>query len=248
MAAMDKVRILVVGDSGVGKTSLVHLICKEESISNPAWSIGCTVEVKPYDYREGLPGMKTFFLEFWDVGGSANHENSRSIFYNSINGLILVHDLTNRKSFVNLRRWLAEVLNAGKDNGGSGAKLFEKNKKWYDFSIDIGDEYDPEQFAGNQIPIIVIGTKLDQAGTARMSKPSRGLNLVEEIGADMFNLDCRDAKQFKPESVGAKKLSHFFDKVIEGRFYTRDVPQPQQLFGLQESQKYFDRSAKRKMV
>ena len=247
---MDKVRILVAGDSGVGKTSLVHLICKEESISNPAWSIGCTVEVKPYDYKEGLPGMKTVFLEFWDIGGSANHENSRSIFYNSINGLILVHDLTNRKSFSNLRRWLAEVLNAGKGTDfistpGTRSPV-EKDKKWFDFNMDIADEYDPEQFAGNQIPIIVVGTKLDQAGTARISKTTRGLNLVEEVGADMFSIDCTDVKQLKPGSVGASKLGAFFDKVIESRYYTREGAQQSLLY--QESQKHFERSTKRKVV
>ena len=32
--------------SGVGKTSLVHLICHNEPTSNPNWTIGCSVEVK----------------------------------------------------------------------------------------------------------------------------------------------------------------------------------------------------------
>jgi hypothetical protein len=34
-------------------------------------------------------------------------------------GLILVHDLTNRKSYLNLRKWLAEVLGAGKELSGN---------------------------------------------------------------------------------------------------------------------------------
>ena len=32
--------------SGVGKTSLVHLICQNEPTSNPSWTIGCSVDVK----------------------------------------------------------------------------------------------------------------------------------------------------------------------------------------------------------
>jgi len=31
---------------GVGKTSLVHLICQNEPTSNPGWTIGCSVDVK----------------------------------------------------------------------------------------------------------------------------------------------------------------------------------------------------------
>ena len=35
----------------------------------------------------------------------------RSIFFNNVNGIILVHDLTNNKSLQNLSKWLNEVLN-----------------------------------------------------------------------------------------------------------------------------------------
>ena len=252
MAALEKVKILVVGDSGVGKTSLVHHICHDESISNPGWTIGCTVEVKLYDYKEGCPGMKTFFLEFWDVGGSASHQNSRAIFYNGVNGLILVHDITNKKSFTNLRRWLAEVLGNGREGNGflsnKQSKTTSGGDSWFEFSIDMGEEYDSEQFVGNQIPVIIIGTKLDQAGTSRILNPSRGLNLAEEIGADMINLNCSDAKQLKPGSLNARKLCAFFDKVIERRFYSRETTQVQQSFGIAESPKYYDRASKRKIV
>lgn len=251
MAALEKVKILVVGDSGVGKTSLVHHICHNEIISTPGWTIGCTAEVKLYDYKEGMPGMKTFFLEFWDVGGPASHENSRSIFYNGVNGLILVHDLTNKKSFTNLRRWLSEVLGSGKEgNSVLSTKQHKPSNKdsWFEFSIDIGEDYDSEQFAGNQIPVLIIGTKLDQAGTARILNSSRGFNLAEEIGADMINLNCTDVKQLKPGSLNAKKLYNFFDKVIERRFFSREVSQFQQPLGTAESPKFYDRSSKRKMV
>ncbi|XP_021349721.1 rab-like protein 3 [Mizuhopecten yessoensis] len=120
MAAVDKIKIVVVGDSGVGKTSLVHLICHNETTSNPGWTIGCSVEVKLHEYKAGTPSQKTYFTELWDVVGSTSHENSRAIFYNPVHGIILVHDLTNRKSHHNLRKWLQEVLNRDnpKDNNG----------------------------------------------------------------------------------------------------------------------------------
>ncbi|KAJ8480329.1 hypothetical protein OPV22_024056 [Ensete ventricosum] len=41
-----QVRVLVVGDAGVGKTSLVHLILKGSSIARPSQTVGCTVGVK----------------------------------------------------------------------------------------------------------------------------------------------------------------------------------------------------------
>lgn len=239
MAAVEKVRIFVVGDSGVGKTSLVHLICHEESISSPAWTIGCTVEVKLYDYKEGMPGAKTFFLEFWDIGGSANHEMSRPIFYNSVNGLILVHDLTNKKSFSNLSKWLSEVLNSSSSNNGANSK---SNENW--FGGDTVEDFDLEQFAGSQIPTLVVGTKLDLAGSSRITNSSRGMNLVDEIGADMVNINCTDSTQLRPGHVNTRKLRNFFDKVVERRFNSRDITQS---YGYQDGPRLFqERSSKRK--
>ena len=44
----------------------------------------------------------TFLPELFDVGGSQAHRNSRHVFYNNVAGVVLVHDLSNRKSQRNL--------------------------------------------------------------------------------------------------------------------------------------------------
>ncbi|CAH1795335.1 unnamed protein product [Owenia fusiformis] len=203
MATIEKVRILVVGDSGVGKTSLVHLMVNNEPIGNPSWTIGGSVDVKLHDYKAGTPAEKTFFIELWDIGGSSSHSNSRFIFYNPVHGIILVHDLTNRKSHQNLNKWLSEVLN--KDN---------KDNNGYDF--------DPEQFAGNQVPILVIGTKADMVENLRDRSVSRSSSIAEECGADEINLDNNQVKYLAPGCGNAVKLSKFFDKVIERKHYSNN--------------------------
>ncbi|XP_048766702.1 rab-like protein 3 isoform X2 [Ostrea edulis] len=203
-ANVEKVKIVVVGDSGVGKTSLVHLICHQEPTSNPPYTIGCSVEVKLHDYKAGTPGERSYFIEMWDIGGSTSHQNSRSIFYHSVHGIILVHDLSNSKSHQNLRKWLAEVMNRGtaKENNGG--------------------DYDSEQFAGIQIPIMVVGCKADQAQNLREKSPSGRSSIAEECGAVEFNLDCNQVKHISPGSTNAVKLTKFFDKVITRRYHSRD--------------------------
>ncbi|XP_011146609.1 rab-like protein 3 isoform X1 [Harpegnathos saltator] len=205
MAAIDKVKIIVVGDSGVGKTSLTHLICQQQPISNPSWTVGCSVEVKLHEYREGTPNQRRYFIELWDVGGSQNHKNTRSVFYNPTNvGIILVHDLTNRKSQQNLQKWLEEVLN--KDGTFSKSKSF--------------DDFDPEKFVGlTHIPILVIGTKLDLIPEVKSNVHRRSSTIAEECGADEIFLDCRQIRSLAAGSSSSVKLSRFFDKVIERRYY-----------------------------
>lgn len=72
--------------TGVGKSSLTHLICHQQPISNPSWTIGCSVEVKLHEYKEGTPNQRRYFIELWDIGGSQSHKNTRSVFYTPTNG------------------------------------------------------------------------------------------------------------------------------------------------------------------
>ncbi|KFB48647.1 AGAP006354-PA-like protein [Anopheles sinensis] len=212
MAAIDKVRVLVVGDSGVGKTSLTHLIANNEPLTSPGWTVGCSVEVKLHEYKEGTPSQNTFFIELWDVGGSISHKNARGVFYNPTNGIILVHDLTNRKSQENLQQWLMEILNKeGKDTLRAGD------------TMDI----DPEQFLGStQIPILVIGTKLDmldENNKHRILNRTLAGSIAEQCGADEICLNSHEARSLAAGTTDSVKLARFFDKVIERKYYSRDT-------------------------
>lgn len=122
MAGIDKVKVLVLGDSGnilpsystvttigmgrnsdlifllhsmkpvfpiigVGKSSLTHLIAQKVPVSKSTWTVGCSVEVKLHEYKEGTPQQKTYFIELWDVGGSSSHRNARHVFYLGVHGI-----------------------------------------------------------------------------------------------------------------------------------------------------------------
>jgi Rab-like protein 3 len=234
MTSYDKVKIVVAGDSGVGKTSAVHLICHGQGLQSPAWTVGCSLNVKLHEYQAGTRGQKTYFIDFWDIGGSLNHANSRSVFYNGVNGIILVHDLTNRKSESNLGRWVMEIVNH--ENSTSRFKL-ASSPSLSGSSTSLNDnssvEFDPETFAGtNHIPILVIATKLDAYleaksapghGSRRQEIPStvpmRRSAIAEECQAEEIYMTCMDNKSLAPGSTAAAKLGRFLDIVIDRRFH-----------------------------
>uniref|UniRef100_A0A8D1SS98 Rab-like protein 3 n=1 Tax=Sus scrofa TaxID=9823 RepID=A0A8D1SS98_PIG len=195
---------VLVSFTGVGKSSLVHLLCQNQVLGNPSWTVGCSVDVRVHDYKEGTPEEKTYYIELWDVGGSVGSASSvkstRAVFYNSVNGIILVHDLTNKKSSQNLYRWSLEALN--RDLVPTGVLV-------------TNGDYDREQFADNQIPLLVIGTKLDQIHeTKRHEVLTRTAFLAEDFNAEEINLDCTNPRYLAAGSSNAVKLSRFFDKVM----------------------------------
>ncbi|CAG8523650.1 4129_t:CDS:2 [Ambispora gerdemannii] len=230
MDSHDKLRIVVVGDSGVGKTCLVHILCHNEALRNHTWTIGCSVEVKKHIHTRT---MKSYFVEFIDVGGSTKHPSSRNMFYQHIDGIILVHDVSNRKSYYNLWRWIAEVLNsdAFKEGGeramngsmtsmsssasGSGF-LANSNLKEYDFELQIGDR-------NLHVPILVVGTKADLV-KQELTGRQRRYSIVEEYGGDCFNVCTLASTHFARGSIAAEKIDAFFDKVIDKKFHHLQSP------------------------
>lgn len=187
---------------------ILFLIANDEVLNSPGWTVGAQLEVKLHDYKEGTPAQKTFFIELWDIGGSSHHANTRRVFYQPTHGIILVHDLTNIKSYENLQQWLLEVLNKdGKDTKA------------------VAGEIDVEQFGCSQIPTLIIGTKADQL-TAKdlkaQNKKTNLRNIAEWCGADEINLSCFNSRAIGHGTTDAIKIAKFFDRVIERRFYTKD--------------------------
>jgi Rab-like protein 3 len=129
------------------------------------------------------------------------------MFYSSVDGIILVHDLTNIKSQENLKHWLADV-NEQNENFRVGT-LFECETK----SIFH------ENNTCNLMPLLLIGTKLDLAQSLRGSTPpppchKQYYSHLRSV-TDEINLDCMQTRSFAPASSNSIKLAKFLDKVIE---------------------------------
>ncbi|GMR47990.1 hypothetical protein PMAYCL1PPCAC_18185, partial [Pristionchus mayeri] len=181
-------KIVVLGESGVGKTSFVNALCKNFSAQLES-TVGAQVSILWHDYRAGLSEQRAEMIEVWDIGGSSAHRPASTVFLDGASGIVLVHDLTNRKSETNLGQWLAIV------NGD------RRSTNVHTFSTLMAD------IERTQIPIIIVGTRLDQA-------PHRGnAQSLPFSGAPRVNMDCR--KEISAGSSQAMTISRFLDAVIE---------------------------------
>eukprot|EP01116_Phalansterium_solitarium_P015255 TRINITY_DN3357_c1_g1_i1.p1 TRINITY_DN3357_c1_g1~~TRINITY_DN3357_c1_g1_i1.p1 ORF type:complete len:263 (+),score=57.29 TRINITY_DN3357_c1_g1_i1:83-871(+) len=202
-AASDKVRILIVGDSEVGKTCLLHVLSFDKALtSTPRSTLGCVVEVKLFEYNH-----KPYFLELLEVGGRTKYESSRSVFYNQINGVILVHDLTNKQSYVHLKKWLGEL--AGR-----------KNFKWKNIGVAPSSPngasrqtFELKLASGEVVPALIVGTKQDLL--AKEVRSSRS----EEDGDPSLWVNTLDEASFRAKTMAHEALTLFFSRVIQRRFF-----------------------------
>ncbi|XP_026848626.1 rab-like protein 3 [Drosophila persimilis] len=220
--ANNRVRIVIVGDSGVGKTCLTHLIAHNESLTRPGWTVGCNIQVKIHQFKEGTARQSQYFVELFDIGGSLSHKNTRGVFYSGVHGIILVHDLTNGKSQEQLLDWLHEILNKeGKDTYKSrGSSMPPSPLANYSTDSSFHVRFDLEEFLGaTQTPILVMGTKLDLIDEKRQPKTAlkKAGGIADKCGAEEIWLNCRDTRSLAAGTTDAVKLSRFFDCVIEKR-------------------------------
>lgn len=97
-------KILLIGDSGVGKSSLLLRYCDNTFLENHASTIGVDFKVKNLEV-----GGKRVQLAIWDTAGQERFRTLTSAYYRGAHGVVLMYDATNRESFSNLSYWLGEI-------------------------------------------------------------------------------------------------------------------------------------------
>lgn len=102
-------KICVVGDGGVGKTSMVLRYCEDTFKENYLMTIGSNFSTKSVELPDH-PNLN-IKLQIWDLAGQKHFSFVRPPFYRGATAIIYVFDLTRRSSFSNLSNWKEEVEN-----------------------------------------------------------------------------------------------------------------------------------------
>ena len=99
-------KIVVVGNSNVGKTNIISRFCKDSFSSQTKATIG--VDFTMYSLK--VLGKKVK-IQFWDTAGQEKYRAMSTAYYKGAHGAILVYDISNRESFFSLGLWLSEIKN-----------------------------------------------------------------------------------------------------------------------------------------
>lgn len=102
-------KFLLVGDSGVGKTSFVDCYIRKKKFDTEFHStVGVDFATKSLTIKD-----KTAKIQLWDSAGDEKYRSISNAYIRGSNGILLFYDVTNRKSFESLSSWLMDIrLNA----------------------------------------------------------------------------------------------------------------------------------------
>jgi Ras-related protein Rab-1A len=97
-------KILLVGNSNVGKSSLFLRFVDEIWKENFVPTIGVDFKIKSIKIDN-----KIIKLQIWDTAGQERFRSILSSYYKGANGILLLYDITNVNSFKNLSNWLIDI-------------------------------------------------------------------------------------------------------------------------------------------
>ncbi len=106
-------KVVLIGDGGTGKTSLVNQFVHKSFNTMYKTTIG--VDITPYLVAEAKDPKKIIRFVLWDMSGQSHFERFRTRFYTGTSGALVVYDLTSAHSYRNVERWINELYSKCKN-------------------------------------------------------------------------------------------------------------------------------------
>ncbi|KAF7632413.1 hypothetical protein Mgra_00008193 [Meloidogyne graminicola] len=101
---LTTLKILTIGESGVGKSSLISRFVDDKFDPEMAATIGVDFRIRTMNIDD-----KLVKLAIWDTAGQERFRTLTPSYYRGGQGIILVYDVSSRASFESLDHWLLEV-------------------------------------------------------------------------------------------------------------------------------------------
>ena len=99
-----KIKIMLLGESQIGKTSFIQRYVKNNFNLSYITTVGIDFQLKQIKMNN-----KSIKLQIWDTAGQERFKNITKSYFHSSDGFIVGYDITSRLSFTNVSTWLKEI-------------------------------------------------------------------------------------------------------------------------------------------
>lgn len=97
-------KLLLIGDSGVGKSCILLRFADDTFSESYISTIGVDFKIRTLTINE-----KRVKLQIWDTAGQERFRTLTTAYYRSAHGIVLVYDVNDRETFFHVENWLQEV-------------------------------------------------------------------------------------------------------------------------------------------
>jgi Ras-related protein Rab-1A len=177
-------KLLLIGDSGVGKSCLLLRFADDTYTESYISTIGVDFKIRTIELES-----KTIKLQIWDTAGQERFRTITSSYYRGAHGIIIVYDVTEQDTFNNVKQWLQEIERYASENVQKllvGNKCDLTAKKVVDFSA--AKEY------ADQIGIPFLETSAKNATNVEQAFMTMAAEIKKHMGSQA---NTNTNKEFK---------------------------------------------------
>lgn len=174
-------KLLLIGDSGVGKSCLLLRFADDTYTESYISTIGVDFKIRTIELD-----AKTIKLQIWDTAGQERFRTITSSYYRGAHGIIVVYDCTDQESFNNVKQWLQEIERYACENVN---KLLVGNK--CDLTTKKVVEHTVASEFANQLGIPFLETSAKNATNVEQAFMTMAAEIKNRVGPPSSSTDTR---------------------------------------------------------
>ncbi|WCJ36414.1 hypothetical protein M5689_017616 [Euphorbia peplus] len=174
-------KLLLIGDSGVGKSCLLLRFADDSYLDSYISTIGVDFKIRTVE-QDG----KTIKLQIWDTAGQERFRTITSSYYRGAHGIIIVYDVTDQESFNNVKQWLNEIDRYASENVN---KLLVGNKS--DLTANKVVSYETAKAFADEIGIPFMETSAKNASNVEQAFMAMAADIKNRMASQPAGANTR---------------------------------------------------------
>ena len=206
MSGADSVKVVLLGEAGVGKTSIIHQFTYHTFDPDCISSISAQFVSKTIDYQ----GYGAIKYDIWDTAGQERYRSMAKIFYKDAKVIIFVYDITSQPTFDGLKNYWYEQIKINCEKDAILAVVANKNDLYADQVIS---DDEGQKFADEIGAIFQSTSALSDSGIGKLFDHI-GRKYIDEY-YDYKDLDKKEKAKYEKKLKKQNEKNEWNDKKVK---------------------------------